>query len=85
MLLRGQERPAGVYRVSTGRAWVEAGCETFGDVVGVLNAGVSLTLGKGIGVACTDMAAPCEARRRQSALFVAQKAVMWHFVAVLWH
>ena len=40
--------------------WVEAGCATFGDVVGVLNAGVSLsvTLRKGIGVAGTDMAAP---------------------------
>ena len=37
---------------------VEAGCATFGDVVGVLNAGVSVTLGKGIGVARTDMAAP---------------------------
>ena len=35
-----------------------AGCATFGDVVGVLNAGVSVTLGKGIGVAGTDMAAP---------------------------
>ena len=60
MLLRGQERPAGVYtsRVSTGRAGVEAGCITFGNVVGVLNAGVSVTLGKGIGVACTDMAGP---------------------------
>ena len=44
--------------VYTARAWVEAGCETFGDVVGVLNAGVSVTLGKGIGVAGTDMAAP---------------------------
>ena len=32
---------------------VEAGCATFGDVVGVLNAGVSVTLGKGIGVACS--------------------------------
>ena len=57
MLLRDQQRPAGVYRVSTGRTWVEAGCETFGDVVGVLNAGVNVTLGKGIGVAGTDMAA----------------------------
>ena len=40
------------------RNTVEAGCATFGDVVGVLNAGVSVTLGKGIGVAGTDMAAP---------------------------
>ena len=35
------------------------GCAMFGDVVGVLNAGVSVvSLRKGIGVAGTDMAAP---------------------------
>ena len=64
MLLGGQERPASAYRlvraglVCMGSEYtVEAGCATFGDVVCVLNAGVSMTLGKGIGVAGTDMAA----------------------------
>ena len=53
-------RPGGAFRVSRQGlcVWVEAGCATFGDVVGVLNAGVSVTLRKGIGVAGTDMAAP---------------------------
>ena len=39
---------------------VVAGCARFGDVVGVLNAGVSVTLWKGIGVAgvCTPCHAP---------------------------
>ena len=57
---------------------VEAGYATFGDVVGVLNAGVSVTLRKGIGVAGTDMQTwqRPEARRRQSASVVAAKAVM---------
>ena len=44
-----------VWAVST--LYGRSGCATFGDVIGVANAGVSVTLGKGIVVADTDMAA----------------------------